>query len=350
MRFLVTWRLNRHLAVQPPWREQFYLLMQKHIVSLSNITDYSEIKVSVYNVYMLSSKIRVAVLRGGPSEEYDVSLKTGAHVLSLLREMPEKYDPIDIFISRDGEWHSSGLVEEPHRALRHANVVWNALHGQYGEDGQVQRELEKLKIPFTGSSSLSSALAINKDMAKKIFIEHSILVPKHEVLVESDFSDEKLIYIFQNYLHPVIIKPSRGSGGIGVTLAKSFNELKEKVKNIFKHSPKAIVEEYIKGKDATCAVVENARGEKMYALIPDGDLSAAHKKEVERLTKLSHQILGLRHYSSSDFVVTPKGKIYLIETNAQPKFHPESSLHQSLHAVGWHPRDFVDHVLSLHNY
>jgi len=241
------------------------------------------------------------------------------------------------------------------RIAHFAMQMWFGTHSMASmermvKDGQVQRELEKLKIPFTGSSSLSSALAINKDMAKKIFIEHSILVPKHEVLVESDFSDEKLIYIFQNYLHPVIIKPSRGSGGIGVTLAKSFNELKEKVKNIFKHSPKAIVEEYIKGKDATCAVVENARGEKMYALIPDGDLSAAHKKEVERLTKLSHQILGLRHYSSSDFVVTPKGKIYLIETNAQPKFHPESSLHQSLHAVGWHPRDFVDHVLSLHNY
>ena len=296
---------------------------------------------------MLSSKIRVAVLRGGPSEEYDVSLKTGAHVLSLLREMPEKYDPIDIFISRDGEWHSSGLVEEPHHALRHADMVWNALHGEYGEDGQVQREFEKFKIPFTGSSSLSSALTINKDMAKKVFMEHSILVPKHEVLAESDLTDEKLIYIFQNYLHPVIIKPSRG---IGITLAKTFNELKEKIKNIFTKSPKVIIEEYIKGKDVTCSVVDNARGEKIYALIPDGDLNAVHKKEVERITKLSHQILGLKHYSSSDFVVTPKGSIYLVETNSQPKFHPDSSLHQSLHAVGWHPRDFVDHILSLHNH
>src|SRR3989344_6179576 len=139
--------------------------------------------------------IKVAVLRGGPSEEYDVSLKTGAHVLSLLREMPDKYDPIDIFISRDGEWHLSGLVEEPYRAIRHVDTVWNALHGTYGEDGQVQRLLERMKVPFTGSGSLSSALRMNKEMAKEIFSRHSFLIPRHEILFENNLTEEKLVYI-----------------------------------------------------------------------------------------------------------------------------------------------------------
>src|SRR3989338_3677650 len=97
------------------------------------------------------SKIRVAVLYGGPSHAYDDSLKTGAHVLSLLREMPEEYEPIDVLISRNGDWHHAGLVEEPHKVLSRADVVWNALHGAYWEDGSVQQIFKNLHIPFAGS-------------------------------------------------------------------------------------------------------------------------------------------------------------------------------------------------------
>src|SRR3989338_8578504 len=112
-----------------------------------------------YNLNMsLSSKIKVAVLRGGHSLGYSTSLKTGEHVLSTLREMPETYEPIDIFISIGGEWHCGGLVEEPHRALRHVDVVWNGLHGSYGEDGQVQRLLESMGVPFTGSKNFAYAI------------------------------------------------------------------------------------------------------------------------------------------------------------------------------------------------
>src|SRR5690349_10161681 len=108
----------------------------------------------------LSGKTRVAVLRGGPSSEYEVSLKTGGQVLSLLREMPEAYEPLDVFISKDGEWHLQGLVQEPHEVLKHADVAFNALHGYYGEDGQVQRLLESLKVPYTGSSAIAAALTM----------------------------------------------------------------------------------------------------------------------------------------------------------------------------------------------
>lgn len=297
---------------------------------------------------VFSPKIKVVVLRGGPSPEYDISLKTGAYVLSLLREMSEKYEPVDVFISREGEWHLSGLVEKPYRALRHADIVWNALHGAYGEDGRVQSFLAALKIPFTGSGALSSALAANNDMAKEIFIRHSIPTPRHEVFTEGDLTDDRFIHIFRNYLHPVIVKPARGSKSLGITLAQSFQELKEKVKDAVKNSAKVLVEEFVRGKDVFSAVVEDVQGQSLYALIPNGELSGAERKEIETLAKLAHQSLGLRHYSSSRFIITPKGKIYLIETNTQPPFHVDSNLHRSLQAIAWHPKDFVDHILSLH--
>ena len=79
-------------------------------------------------------RIRVGVLRGGPSSEYDISLKTGGHVLRHLKE--DTYIPQDIFISRDGVWHARGFESTPERILKNVDVVFNALHGEYGEDGR----------------------------------------------------------------------------------------------------------------------------------------------------------------------------------------------------------------------
>lgn len=316
--------------------------------------------------------IKVAVLRGGPSNEYNVSLNTGAQVLSLLREMPDIYDPVDIFISKAGEWHCSGLVEEPHRALRHVDVVWNALHGFYGEDGQVQRILEGLQVPFTGSSAVASALSMDKDMAKRLYRQYSLLTPEHELVTEDTVTEAQLISIFRNYLHPVIIKPASGSSSLGIRLAHTFKELKEAIKHALKDSRRIIVEEFIHGKEGACGVVENARGERLYALLPieirmkdkkffdfdskysgeteeicPGNFTPSEQESISSMAKRAHEILGLRHYSRSDFIITPKGKIYILETNSLPGFTSESLLPKSLHAVGFHPRDFVDHVIKL---
>jgi len=292
-------------------------------------------------------KIRVGVLRGGPSHEYDVSLQSGEHVLSLLRKMPDTYEPVDIFISKDGDWHHGGLKTPPHKVLLHTDVVWNAMHGAYGEDGQVQKILERLHIPFTGSNAVASAIAMNKHMAKDIFARHELLVPKHELVIEENFNDEMVAYIFRNYLQPVIIKPADNGSSIGMTLAHGVKEIKEAIKKTFGFSKKVLVEEYIKGKSVSCGVMENARGEKIYALVPMGDLSVVQNKNVEQTAKRAHEILGLKHYSQSDFVITPKGRVYLLETDSQPEFTDKSLLHKSLRATGWQPKDFVHHIIQL---
>lgn len=303
----------------------------------------------------LTSKIRVAVLRGGPSHAYDESLKTGTYVLSLLREMPEEYEPIDIFISKDGEWHHAGLVEEPHRILSRADVVWNGLHGTYGEDGAVQQLLENLSMPFTGSGIAASAFSHNKELSKEFYRRHGLLTPEFEIIDTSNYTDEELIRVFRNYLHPVIVKPSTGVRAAAVSLAHTFQELKEAVKKCFTHSPKVLVEEYVPGTVASCTVIEKAKGERLYALMPAHLESERRRvkpkleemKEMEKMAKLAHEALGLRHFSSSDFVVTPRGKIYILETNSQPLFHEDSLMHTSLEATGWRPQDFADHCLKL---
>ena len=299
---------------------------------------------------IFSPRTRVAVVRGGQSHGYDISLKTGEHILSTLREMPEAYEPVDIFISRDGEWHHEGLVQEPHHLLRHTDVVWNALHGSYGEDGQVQRILEGLQIPFTGSSAVASALSTNKEMAKRLYRQHSLLTPMHELITEENFDEDQLIVIFRNYLHPVIVKPANGFNSLGVRLAHTFRELKQIIKDTFKHSPRVMVEEFIKGDEATCVVIEGAKGERLYALLPvskSGNLRTEENRQIEEMAKRAHESLGLRHYSGSDFIITPKKRIYILETNSLPAVHEESIAYHSLSATGWRSRDFVDHVLKL---
>ncbi len=297
------------------------------------------------------SRIKVAVLRGGPSSAYADSLRTGSHVLSLLREMPEEYEPVDIFISRQGDWHRAGLVEESHKILLRADAVWNAL----GEDGKAQSLLEKLRIPYVGSSPAASAFARNKEMAKSLYRMHDIPTPQSVVVSEEGTSYEDLIRIFRTFLHPVIVKPASGSGAAGVMLAYTFEELKIALIRCFAHSPKAIIEEYVKGTVVSAAVVERARGEALYALVP-AYLETHYRRvrplpeqnrKMEELAKKAHDALGLRHYSSSDFVVTPRGNIYMLETNSQPVFHEDSLLQRSLESSGWQPREFVSHSIKL---
>src|SRR3989338_8855285 len=121
----------------------------------------------VYNILMY--KLRVGVIRGGPSREYEVSLDSGASVLSSLREHFEQdYQSRDVFIDRQGNWHIDGIPISPNDISTKADVVFNALHGTYGEDGKVQAFFESHGIPFTGSGSLGSAVGMNKILSKKV--------------------------------------------------------------------------------------------------------------------------------------------------------------------------------------
>ncbi|MEK7162336.1 MAG: ATP-grasp domain-containing protein, partial [Patescibacteria group bacterium] len=265
----------------------------------------------------MDRKIRVAVLRGGPSHEYDISLKTGRHVLSLLQDNSEVYEPRDVFISRSGEWFTHGVMRKPEDALLGTDVVWNALHGTYGEDGEVQSFLERLGLPFTGSFSEASELAMDKIRTKKVFAKNSFLVPRHEI-VDDDVSQEQLLFIFRNFLHPVIIKPANGGSSIGTRIVHTFQELGGAIKHALQYSKKALVEEFIRGKEATCGVVENARGEKLYALLPieirkhpkksffdyeakysgeteeicPGNFSQKTSREIENQARKAHEVLG----------------------------------------------------------
>ncbi len=315
--------------------------------------------------------LTVAVLRGGPSSEYDVSLKTGA---TVLRNMPQQHTSRDIFIDRNGTWHVGGLPQRPVEALHGVDVVFNALHGQYGEDGKVQRQLESLGVPFTGADKHGAAKSMNKRSAKKIFEENGLRTPPHVVVNRDDDIDRASRDIFFHFHMPVVVKPVSAGSSIGVGLADTLAALVDALHRAFEYDDEVLVEMYVVGREATCGIVEDFRGQKYYAPLPieivhrgrifgldakyDHETHAVEticppnfsdtiKTELQRMSQVAHAVLGLRHYSRSDFRITPTGRIYILETNSLPGLTEQSLLPTSLQAIGCGMPHFIDHVLAL---
>jgi len=313
------------------------------------------------------TKIRVGVLRGGPSSEYDVSLKTGS---TILANMPEEYEPVDIFISQEGAWHVGGLQKNHYDILKTIDVAVNALHGAYGEDGTVQKLLGHFNIPYTGSGPFSSALGMNKIMSKDIFNRFGIKTPLHVAARKDENENELLVKINENLLFPIIIKPNNSGSSLGISFVDNIRNIKKALEESFAHSPKVLVEEYIDGKEATCGVIEGFRGEDFYKLSPmeittplfldydskytdqdskykvRGSFSEEERKQVQDAAASVHQILGLRHYSRSDFILHPKRGLFCLEANTLPELSHRSAFIKSLEAAGGNIKEFLSHLLS----
>jgi D-alanine--D-alanine ligase len=316
----------------------------------------------------LSPSLRIGVLRGGPSSEYEVSLKTGANVLKTLSET---HRPLDIFISRDGIWHMRGVPQPIEKILPQVDVVVNALHGKFGEDGAVQKILEQHGVLFTGSDSFASAVSMNKILSKQIFLRYKLKTPEYTIFKRNHDLKEKSAEIFRTFLPPVVVKPAGAGSSVGVSIASTPEEIKDAIVGAIRHSPNVLIEEFIAGREATCGVIDDFRGQVHYALPPveirphgknffnydakysgqsqeivPSHFSAEQKKEIERLAVAAHVALGLRHYSRSDFMVSPRG-IFILESNSLPGLTAESLLPKSLSAVGATSRQFLHHIIFL---
>ncbi len=319
----------------------------------------------------MPSKIRVGVIRGGPSHEYDVSLETGK---SVLAHLPEKYEKKDILITRGGVWHLQGLPVTPERLTQNVDVIFNALHGEYGEDGKVQKVMDDLGLRYTGSGHLPSALGMAKHLAKDVYRQAGIKTPPGMVFRRGQAEPHEMAKEVFTKISPFwIVKPADRGSSVGLLVAKTLPELAEAINTCFQYSSLVLVERFIQGEEATCGVVDNLRGEEIYPLFPieirkpgkkevwtyddkysgatqeicPGNFSDEVKQEIQNLAAKAHQALGLRHYSRSDFIIAPNGHIYLLETNSLPGLTSESLLPKALAAHGISYPQFLDHVLTL---
>lgn len=314
----------------------------------------------------------VGVLRGGVSEGYATSLRSGAAIMQALA--PEKYDVRDILIDPEGVWHMRGLPVAPLRALQGIDVVINALYNDgIGSDGQVAAILKRAAVPYTGTRGTTASLVLNRTWMRSALAGTSIRVPRAHALSSRLPMDpvEMARRIFAEFGPPYVVKPVATGTAIGVRVVRTIQDLPAVLSELFEHYDALIIEEFTPGEKVSVGIIEGFRNEKLYALPPSkfvmpqgftiAELGAHehekaahmcpwiahndHKQQLMRQAREVHEQLGLSHYSRSDFIVRGS-RLYLVGVNAFPELHEQSSFASMLEAVGAPLPQFVEHLIA----
>jgi D-alanine--D-alanine ligase len=296
---------------------------------------------------------KIVLLRGGIGSGFSDSIRSGGFVIEHLPK--EKYDVVDILIDKNGTWHRMGLPITPDVAILDADVVFNCLHGHFGEDGKIQQILHKFGVPFTGSHILASALGMNKTHTRKILSNYNIQSPFQKIL-NSNILPSEAGEIFRAFPFPAVLKPISGHGGENIHKVKTPEDLVISASKLASNFPEIILEEDIDGKSVSCFVVEKLRGRDLYTFMPIHDESnksgrdAFLQSEVENLEKISKDVfnvLNLRHIAQVDLILSPSRGVYVIEVNTQPIYHENSKILTALKSVGLKPSDFFEHMIKI---
>jgi len=274
---------------------------------------------------------KVGVLMGGPSSEREISLKSGKAVLSAL--LDSGVEAVGINIVTDN-------AEENIRLLKGHNLngVFIALHGRFGEDGAIQKIIEKLKLPYTASGVAASRLAMDKINALKVFKAAGLTVPKSRFIEKSVYEKTKT---FENDL------------GIGLSLVESEQEISAAIELAFQYDQRIIIEEFIRGRELTVGIlgeqalpaieiVPRAKffdfdakyhaGSTEY-IIP-AVLEAGVLKNVQKAALQAHKLLGCFGCSRTDIILSKDGFAYVLEVNTIPGMTSTSLLPKAAKVVG----------------
>ena len=269
-------------------------------------------------------KKRILILCGGISKERLISLDTGKQVANELKK----------------NRYIVTTCEPDHNLLKNIklfkpDIIFNALHGQFGEDGYIQTILETQKIPYTHSGVIASSIAMDKEISKKIFIKNKILTPKY---IKFDYKKNKLNIIknIEKKLNfPVVIKPINEGSSVHVYICTKKNIIRNlKLLSVYNQ---ILIEEFIGGREIQVAIMGNKTlgaielepkrkfydyeakynsNAKTKHIIPV-NLNKKDMEEINAITRKAHQLIGCRGVTRSDFKFY-KGRFYLLEINTQP--------------------------------
>jgi len=281
----------------------------------------------IYTSLTPSDYGRVGVLMGGRSSERDVSLQSGSGVLEALRNLG-----IDAYAFDPGLRPVESMTQEQF------DRVFISLHGRYGEDGTMQGFLEQISIPYTGSGVLASAMAIDKQVTKNIWLSQGLATPKFMMLDEYSNWDEVIQYLSL----PLIVKPAREGSSLGLTKVKLVSELQEAYQLAAKLDREVMAEQCIVGEELTCPVIGQGKYVQALPMIkikaPDANYDYHHKyvsndtqyvcppglnpkleEAIEDLAIRSYQTLGCSGWGRADVMIDQNtNQPYLLEMNTSP--------------------------------
>ncbi len=273
---------------------------------------------------------RVAVLHGGISVEREVSLATGAQVIKALRIAG--YDVTPIEVGPDLAALIAALAPAP-------EIVFNALHGRFGEDGTIQGVLDYLNIPYTHSGVRASAVAMDKAASKAIFAAANLPVAPHRIIDVADLLDEDPLP------PPYVVKPINEGSSMGVFIVRPGSNDRATIPLQWRYGPQAMAEEYIPGRELTVGVLDD-EALAVTEIIAEGfydyhakyaaggsrhdlpaQIPAAVEARAKQIALAAHRALGCRGATRADFRYDEAaGRLILLEVNTQPGMTPTSLL------------------------
>jgi len=342
------------------------------------------------------STTKVAIIFGGASTEYDVSLNSAYSVITHLD--PAKYQPILLGITRQGQWylyngpyeniandtwftpeHCTSAIISPNRKTKgilafteagtittHIDMALPILHGKNGEDGTIQGLLALAGIPIVGCGILASSLCMDKDMAHKLAAAAGVRVPKSFTInIESQLNIA--LIDAEGLGFPLFVKPVKSGSSFGITKVVSKSELPLAIITAFEHDNEVIIEENIDGFEVGCAIIGDQNliiGEVDEVELSDGFFDYTEKynletsqihvpariapekaEEIKATAKLIYQALGCSGFARVDMFLTPNGDIVFNEVNTIPGFTTHSRFPNMLKAIGMTFEQILDEII-----
>ena len=287
----------------------------------------------------MDNNLLIAVLMGGPGSERAVSLASGNAVLEALLKEGLNAVPVDV---------TSHILELPEGT----GLCFNVIHGTFGEDGEMQAQLENLGIPYTGAGIKSSEVAFDKLASKEIFVAHNVPTPASETI---DCSQG--IQLPEMPL-PYVIKPPREGSSVGVHIAKTEDEAIAAMKDASKYGDEVLVEAFIQGKELTVGIFNDQPLPIVHIAPRDGfydmknkypwmsdeggtdyycpaDLDAETTEKVQQAAIAAHKALGIEIYSRVDVLLDDQNNPYVLEANTIPGMTASSLLPKAAQAAGY---------------
>lgn len=343
--------------------------------------------------------MKIAVIFGGNSTEYPVSLQSAFSILENLDK--QKYDIIPIGITRQGDWYRyygdydrilndswcennevlvpvvisqnssiSGMIEwkEDGMKITKIDLAFPVLHGKNGEDGTVQGVFELAGISVIGCDTLSSALCMDKDRAHKLVQNAGVAVPKAIVLKNA--TRENAMELSKELTYPLFIKPVRAGSSFGITKINKREELQAAVDHAFEHDSEVIIEEAVDGFEVGCAVLgidDLLVGRVDEIELTDGFFDYTEKytlksseihmpariddaceKRIQETAKLIYQTLGCSGFARVDMFLKPSGEIVFNEVNTIPGFTSHSRYPNMMKGIGLSYEEILNKLIGLY--
>ncbi len=296
-------------------------------------------------------RAKVAVVMGGTSAERPISVQTGSGVMQALHELGYDAQSLDY----DGRFVDAVRELQP-------DVVFNALHGPGGEDGQIQGILEYLHIPYTGSGIEPAALAMDKHLTKKLCAAEGLPTAAWDLF---DLTGGTLPLLPGSLDLPLVIKPRFEGSSEGVSIVKTHEQWTQAMIDAAQEYTEIVAEEFIPGREFTCGVLGEealpiveviANRDEFYSYdakyeaggsmhIVPAKISEDLGARLQMLALSVHRLIGLRDYLRTDFIVSKEGRPYILEINTLPGLTPTSLLPDACSAVGISYGALIDRLI-----